>query len=268
MSSLSVCFGRFGQGWPAGLAGSSTGGPGSRPFGLGGQVVGAGGGPVAMACRARQLSAQGQSVGRCSTRRRAEDAIRAGSSISWVRRVAQRAFACRFEAAAPAARSKVERDGGECEPGGVGLELPGGCVGERAVLQLGDNLLDDGVVAVGLVRGDGGQSAVGDERVMAPGGEQLVLPGAARGRLLKAGDTAHDEPAVHCWAFLRVGAERGEGRFRRPAPRRPQLALGLVPDCARVLDRGPRACSGIAAIPAFLTAGSIRAVTENKALAA
>ncbi len=68
-------------------------------------------------------------------------------------------------------------------------------MGQRPVLQLGDDLLDDGVVAVRLVRGHGAQSAVGDEPVVTPAGEQLVLPG--RGGGVEAGDAAHDEPAVH-----------------------------------------------------------------------
>jgi len=67
----------------------------------GGQVV------VAVAQRSCHAGAQGQSVGRCSTSRRAEVATRAGMATSWVRRVAQRAFACRAPAAAAAARSRL-----------------------------------------------------------------------------------------------------------------------------------------------------------------
>ena len=44
---------------------------------------------------------------------------------------------------------EVVGDRGAGEPGGVGGEAPGGQVREWAVLQLGDDLLDDGVVAVG-----------------------------------------------------------------------------------------------------------------------
>jgi len=70
--------------------------------------------------------------------------------------------------------------------------------GKLAVLQLGDGLLgdgllgdgvpDDGVVPVAGVGLDGGQGGVGDEPVVAPGGEQLALPG--RGGGVEARDTS------------------------------------------------------------------------------
>jgi len=62
---------------------------------------------VAVAQRSSQAGAQGQSVGRCKRSRRAEEAIRAGTAMRWVRRVDHRAFACRAEAAAPAARRRL-----------------------------------------------------------------------------------------------------------------------------------------------------------------
>ena len=65
---------------------------------------GVGQGVVALAQRSSQAGAQGQSVGKCNTSRRAEEAIRAGTAIRWVRRVAHPALACRAGAAAPAAR--------------------------------------------------------------------------------------------------------------------------------------------------------------------
>ena len=44
---------------------------------------------------------------------------------------------------------QVGGDGGQGEPGGVGREVPGGQVGDsRAVVPVGEDLLDDGVVAV------------------------------------------------------------------------------------------------------------------------
>lgn len=90
------------------------------------------------------MRAQGQLVGRCSTSRRAE-ATRAGTLMRWVRRVAHRALACRADAAAPAAQH-VARETGQGEPGGVGGELPGWAVRHQAIFQLGDDLLNDGVV--------------------------------------------------------------------------------------------------------------------------
>lgn len=47
---------------------------------------------------------------------------------------------------------------------------------ERTALELGDDLLDDRVVAVGFVGVDDAQGGVGDERVVAPGVEELPLP--------------------------------------------------------------------------------------------
>ena len=65
--------------------------------------------------------------------------------------------------------------------------------GKLAVLQLGDGVPDDGVpddgvVPVAGVGLDGGQGGVGDEPVVAPGGEQLALPG--RGGGVEARDTS------------------------------------------------------------------------------
>jgi hypothetical protein len=48
-------------------------------------------------------------------------------------------------------------------------------VRERAVVQLGDDLFDDGVVAVGGLRGEHRFAAVGEHRVVAVGREQLTL---------------------------------------------------------------------------------------------
>ena len=52
---------------------------------------------------------------------------------------------------------EVERDDREHEPGGVRGERPGGQVGQGRVLEVGVDLFDDRVPAVGLVRGDGVQ---------------------------------------------------------------------------------------------------------------
>ncbi len=75
---------------------------------------------------------------------------------------------------------KVERQDGAGGPCGVGRVAAGGQVGQGPVLQLGDDLLDDGVVAVPLVGLDRGQGAVGDEGVVAVGREQLALLGPVR----------------------------------------------------------------------------------------
>ena len=109
---------------------------------------------------------------------------------------------------------------------------------QRPVLELGDDLLDDGVVAVPGVGGDRVQGRVRDERVVPVGGEQFALHGAAPGLGLEAFDAAYDQSAGHVLGFASAG-ERDEGHLGDfgvgyPSP------LGLVPDGVRVADRGPR----------------------------
>jgi hypothetical protein len=79
----------------------------------------------------------------------------------------------------------------ESQPGGVRGELPRGQVGEGPVVEVGVDLLDDGVVAVVALGLDGLERGVGEERVVAPGGEQLALPGG--GVLVLVADPADDE---------------------------------------------------------------------------
>ena len=81
---------------------------------------------VAVAQRSSQAGAQGQSVGRCSTSRRAEQAIRAGRSIRWARRVADRALACRTLAAAPAARSRLKARQARASQAALAVNFPDG----------------------------------------------------------------------------------------------------------------------------------------------
>ena len=50
---------------------------------------------------------------------------------------------------------------------------------ERAVGDVGEDLLHDGVVAVLLLGLDQLERGVGEDGVVTPGGEQLALPGAA-----------------------------------------------------------------------------------------
>nr|WP_284285202.1 hypothetical protein [Arsenicicoccus piscis] len=109
---------------------------------------------------------------------------------------------------------------------------------ERSVLELGDDLFDDRVVAVGGIGVHDGQGRVRGERVMPPRGEQLALPGD-RGGGVEPGYPAHHEPAGHL-SSLGVGGERGEPRLSDLRLGHPPV-LVLVPDGAGVLDRGPRA---------------------------
>jgi hypothetical protein len=72
---------------------------------------------------------------------------------------------------------QVVGDGGDGQPGGVGAELAGWQVSEGPVVEVGEDLLDDGVVAVLLLGLDELVGAVGEDGVVAPGGEELALAG-------------------------------------------------------------------------------------------
>ena len=69
---------------------------------------------------------------------------------------------------------------------------PGGQVRERAVGPVGEDLLGLGVAAVVLFGLEHHERGVGEHRVVAPGGEQLALPGG--GLLIEVADAADDQP--------------------------------------------------------------------------
>jgi len=71
---------------------------------------------------------------------------------------------------------EVERHRGASQPGRVRGEHPGGQVREWAVLQLGDDLFDDGVIAVGGLGGQHRLGRVGEHGVIAVDGEASVCP--------------------------------------------------------------------------------------------
>ena len=100
---------------------------------------------------------------------------------------------------------QVVRDGGDGQPGGVGGELPRGQVGEGPVVEVVEELLDDSVAAVLLLGLDELERGVGEDGVVAPGREQLALPGC-RLRVLVA-DAPDDEPGGDV-QFLLLGGER------------------------------------------------------------
>ena len=78
------------------------------------------------------------------------------------------------------------------------------------------------------------ERGIGEDGVVAPGGEQLVLPGSCL--LVQVADPADDQPGGDRLAFL-----RGERRVRHFG----DLGVGdpaaelVIPDRARVPDRGP-----------------------------
>src|SRR6185312_2378570 len=110
-----------------------------------------------------------------------------------------------------------------------------GQMGQGGVLEVGVNLLDDRVAAVGLVGGDGVGVGVGEERVEAPGVEQGLL--AITGGGVEVGDAAHHQPAGDLLGGL-AGAERGEGDLGDLSTRDPSAGVFVV-DGVGVFDRSP-----------------------------
>ena len=107
---------------------------------------------------------------------------------------------------------------------------------QGAGLQVGDDLLDDRVVAVVGLGLEHGQWGVGEHAVVAVLGEQLALS-VRDGLGVEPFDPAHDQPAVDVLA-LASGGERGEGDLGDLGVGDEPL-LVVVPDGVRVLDRGP-----------------------------
>jgi hypothetical protein len=131
-----------------------------------------------------------------------------------------------------------------------------GEMGQGAALQVGNDLLDDGVV---MVLGLGGRCGRGREHPVVPvRREQLTLPGGGAGRV-ESFDAAHDQPSLD--------PVLGAGRFERGAGGLGDLRVGDPPLLLFIEDRGRElieihAVLGIVAI-ALVTARSIRAVTAN-----
>jgi hypothetical protein len=130
-------------------------------------------------------------------------------------------------------------------------------VGERAAGDVGEDLLHDGVVAVVPLGLDELKRRVGEHGVVAPGGEQLVLPGGCL--LVQVADLADDQPGGDGLALLR--RERGVGDLGDLGVRYPAAQL-VVPDRAGIPDRGPGVLA-MAAIAARMLA-FMGAVTENR----
>ena len=116
------------EGPPAG-AGSSTSRSSVAPAGLGGQIAAGRGGPVGGGAQLFPAVGPGPVEGRCRSRRRAVDAIRPGTLMILVRRVAHRgAGHDRRRPRWLRARLNAMTAG---DPGGVGRVLPDRQVRQR-----------------------------------------------------------------------------------------------------------------------------------------
>ncbi len=124
----------------------------------------------------------------------------------------------------------------------LAVNIPGGQVRQRGVLQVGVDLLDDRVPAVGLVRGDGVERSAGSAVVKNAWNRhtsnRVSCPAALFVSALKSGiRRTTSRPGTWSAFFLR--GERGEGDLGDLGPGDPP-AGGLVEDGVGVLDRGPR----------------------------
>jgi hypothetical protein len=114
------------------------------------------------------------------------------------------------------------------------VKTPEGEMRERSVDHISVDLLLYCMIAVLFLGLQEGVRAVGEDRVVAVGGEQLVL--AALGLLVAHLDSAHDQPGGDGLALL--AGEGGVGRFGDLGVGDPAAGL-LVEDRPRVGDRRP-----------------------------
>src|SRR5674476_549584 len=206
------------------------------PLGLGGQVAEAGG-PSAAVNIACHGCSQGHRSGRWRRSRRAERAMRAGTAMSWARIVAVVARAWYLEARVPAARVRLNEIAARTSYAVFALICPEDKCASGAPFNSAMTFSRVGVVAVGCLRREHRLLGVGEDRVVAPGGEQGALPGRERGGV-QALDAAHDQPGVDVFTVA-AGGERGEsdlGDLRVGDP----AVLVLVVDRVGVLDSDPR----------------------------
>ena len=167
---------------------------------LGGQVAPWPGGAQARRSSRVQACCQGQARGRCSTTRRAELGDPGGNHDEGAANGAGGRGGQLRAAQRCSGAGEVEREHRQHQPRGVGGERAAGQVCQGGVLQVGVDLFDDGVAAVGYVGCHGLQAAGGEEGVVSPQVEQSVL--AVR---IEFGDAAdHLNRPGTCCAFDRA----------------------------------------------------------------
>jgi len=160
-------------------------------------------------------------------------AIRAGTLMIRVRRVAQRV---RCWSVATAARAMLNAITAWATQAALAAYFPLGRCASGPSLKFGDDLLDHRVAAVAFVGLDQAQGAVGDERVMPVGREQLALFGAVTGEGLESLDASHDQVTATCSALCRpVNAVKPISVTSASLTQ----VLGLVEDRVGVGDRRP-----------------------------
>jgi len=126
------------------------------------------------------------------------------------------------------------RDGGAGQPGRVRGERPRWQVGQGAVGQVGEHLLDLGMVTVVLFGLEGGERGVGEHGVVAPGAEQLALAGG--GAAVEVFDPADDQPRGDRLPLL--GGEGGVGDLGYSGVGDPAAQL-VIPDRPGIFDGCP-----------------------------
>ena len=154
---------------------------------------------------------------------------------------------------------QVVRDSGAGQPGGVGGEEPDGRCASGPSVTSAKTCSTIGVVAVLSLGLDQLERGVGEDGVVAPGGEQLVLAGG--GLRVQVADPADDQPRGDGLAFLR--GERGVLGLGDLGVGDPGSQL-VVPDRARVTDGRSRRRRGWRRWRRG-DLGSIGTVTENRA---
>ena len=151
---------------------------------------------------------------------------------------------------------QVVRHGRDGKPGGIRGKDPGGKVGQRPAGHVSEDLFHDRMVAVLSFGLDQFEGRVGEDRVVAPDGEQLVLPGGGC-LLVQVADPPDDEPGgdrvallvrecrVYCVSATSASDTQAPMRLveRRVHPDDDRPAVPAGPGCAD----GPRSHAGRAA---------------------